>query len=115
MLKLPLYVILSILADHDPLFCAVLLMCFVISILTGLFLVYHLHLIKEGYTSNEKIKIGEILRDTTDTVKFLERYIETGEDQSQEDCDFYGVKGDETESELSEMIIDAKEDLFRAK
>lgn len=112
---MPLHVIFLILADHDPLFCAVLLMCFVISILTGLFLAYHLHLIREGYTSNEKIKISEIVKDTTDTVKFLEKYIETDDDLPQDDCDYYGVKGDETESELSEMLIEAKEDLYRAR
>jgi hypothetical protein len=58
----------------------VVLLCVVISVMLYLFVAYHVYLIKLGYTTNEKVKAGQLKYYLEKTLKFMTKWEQVKQD-----------------------------------
>jgi len=93
-------------------------MCVMISVMTLGFLLFHLHLIKVGATTNEKMKRGAIHATTKENVTFYQKWqqtLEKGEKQdvTESECEDYEVTGNEDLDEITKKLHREVDDLRR--
>ena len=114
--KADFWIVQNYLMQEESLFCGVVLLCLVISIMLYLFFAYHMHLVYIGCTTNEKAKRSQLTYYLEKTAKFMTKWekIKKTDDKfepAESSVNYYGVEKDWSLEKIRERLKDTEKDL----
>ena len=114
--KADFWVVFNYLTQEETNFIGVVLLCIVISFMLYLFFTYHTYLIYYGYTTNEKMKAGQLKYYLNKRVKFMTKWEKVKTDEKDfepatESVDYYMVKANWDLKKIKEELADTQKDL----
>ena len=69
------YIILRFVSAEEQMMCSVCILCLIVSIMLYIFYFYHIDLLRQGLTTNERVKMSALRHYLKRTIAFYERWI----------------------------------------